>query len=328
MRRRTESANRGAQAVTKNCLHWITLALIIPVWITLVALLGAAPPSFSQTPGQTARVLDTPVTAVEGESWIHLLHRPFGETSMAKTWGLGPAPPGPGEVSPSWQLNLSPGYAGQIITLQGADLYRLNCQGCHGELGHGAPPEINSITGPVQATSVAATMERMRKTGQEMSRSDVSAIARESKALLLQRLRHGGQHMPQPSLSDAEIRALIPYLEQLSDVPGAQRNQIAVREPSFRVGEHIVKSTCHTCHGASGPNPNPGQILEGAIPPLSTLTTRMSLPEFVRKVTSGAPIVMGVPPSSYRGRMPVFAYLTQDEAAAVYLYLILYPPQP
>jgi mono/diheme cytochrome c family protein len=300
--------------VTGKCLHVIAL----------VAVLALAPSSFSQTPGTG----QASVTAVEGESWIQLLHRPFGETSMAKTWGLGPAPPGPGEDGPSWQLNLSPGYAGQIITLRGSDLYRLNCQGCHGELGHGAPPEINSINGPVQAASVAATMERMKKAGREMSRSDVTAIAKESKALLLLRLHHGGLHMPPPSLSEAEIRALIPYLEQLSDVPGAEGNQIAVKEPSFRVGEHIVKSTCHTCHGANGPNPNPGQILEGAIPPLSTLTTRMSLPEFVRKVTSGAPIVMGAPPAAYRGRMPVFAYLTQDEAAAAYLYLILYPPRP
>jgi len=26
--------------------------------------------------------------------------------------------------------------------------------------------------------------------------------------------------------------------------------------------------------------------------------------------------------------MPVFTYLTQDEAAAAYLYVLLYPPKP
>ena len=41
-----------------------------------------------------------------------------------------------------------------------------------------------------------------------------------------------------------------------------------------------MKSTCHICHNAVGPNPNPQQILEGAIPPLSTLTTRTSMPEY------------------------------------------------
>jgi hypothetical protein len=68
--------------------------------------------------------------------------------------------------------------------------------------------------------------------------------------------------------------------------------------------------------------------LEGAIPPLATLTTRVGLPDFVRKVTKGAPIIMGTPPTSYRGRMSVFVYLSQDEAAAAYLYLSRYPPRP
>jgi mono/diheme cytochrome c family protein len=273
--------------------------------------------------GQTDGVRDISVTAVEGESWIRHLNRSFNETSMGKTWELGPAP---GGENSSWQLKLSPFYATQTVTLHGSDLYRLSCRGCHGNLGYGAPPEINSIIGPVQSTSVAATMDRMKKSGREMSRSDVTAMAKESKVILLQRLHKGGESMPPPSLSDAEIRSLIPYLEQLSDVPGG-KNQIAVKESSYRVGEHIVKSTCHVCHSATGPNPNPQQILEGAIPPLSTLTTRASLSDFVRKVTSGAPIIMGTPPTPYRGRMPVFLYFSQDEAAAAYMYLALYAPQ-
>jgi mono/diheme cytochrome c family protein len=268
------------------------------------------------------------VTAVEGESWIRHLHRPFNEAAMGKTWALGPAGPVPGDAAASWQLDLSPGYDAQVITLHGSDLYRLNCRGCHGELGHGAPPEIGSIIGPVQATSVAVTMDRMKKAGREMSRFDATAMAKESKVLLLQRLHSGGQDMPPPNLSEAEIRSLVPYLEQLSDVPGAEKNRIAVKESSYRVGEHIVKSTCHICHSATGPNPSPDQILKGEIPPLSAVMRRVSLSEFVRKVTSGAPIVMGTPPASYRGRMPVFAYISQDEAAAAYLYLIRYPPQP
>ena len=114
----------------------------------------------------------------------------------------------------------------RIILLRGSDLYRLNCRGCHGEFGQGAPPEINSITGPVQATSVAATMDRMKKSGREISRSDVTAMAKESKIILLQRLHSGGQRMPPPTLSEPEIRSLVAYLEQLSEVPGAEKNQI------------------------------------------------------------------------------------------------------
>ena len=202
---------------------------------------------------------------------------------MGKTWELGPAPTEPGQIPPTWQLELTNGYASQTLTIHGSDLYRLNCRGCHGALGHGSPPEINAVTGPVQATSVTATMERMKQAGREMSRSDVSATAKESKILLLQRLHMGGLHMPPPTLSDAEIRSLIAYLEVLSDVPGAANRQIAVRESSYRIGEHIVKSTCHVCHSATGANPDPEQIYEGAIPPLSTLTDARQPPRFCQK---------------------------------------------
>jgi mono/diheme cytochrome c family protein len=267
------------------------------------------------------------VTAVSGESWIRHNHSTFSETSMGKTWDLGPSPSVSENGAAAWHVHLSSGYGTQTVSLHGSDMYRLNCQSCHGELGHGAPPEINSITGPVQATSSAATMARMSKAGRDMSRSEADALARDSKALLLKRLHLGGQHMPPPTLNEAEIRVLIPYLEHLSDVPGAQKNAV-VKESYYRVGEHIVKSICHICHSATGSNPDPGQVLEGAIPPLSTLTARVSLPEFVRKVTNGATIALGSPPAPFRGRMPVFPFLSQDEAAAAYEYLILYPPQP
>jgi mono/diheme cytochrome c family protein len=179
---------------------------------------------------------------------------------------------------------------------------------------------------------VAIVLERTKKTGQEMSRANATELARQAKVLLVQRLHKGGEAMPPfPQLNEVEIRSIMAYLEQLSEVPGAERNQVAVKETPTRVGEQIVKSTCHICHSAVGPNPDPQQIYDGAIPPLSSLTTRTSLPEFIRKVTVGAPIVMGAVPlsygDSYRGRMPVFHYLSQEDAADAYLYLTLYPPR-
>jgi len=277
---------------------------------------------------QTNATKHTSVTAVEGESWISHLHKRFGETSMGRTSDLGPTPLRPGEKAAPWQLNLSPGFPMSLVTLHGSDLFRLNCQGCHKQSGHGAPPEINSVIDPVRATSVAVITAEMKAAGREMSQSEIAAMAKEAKVMLLQRLHVGGEHMLPPVLSEAEIRSLVAYLEQLSGVPGAEKKQIAVKESSYHVGEHIVKSTCHVCHNATGPNPSPQQILEGAIPPLATLTTRVGLPDFVRKVTKGAPIIMGTPPTSYRGRMSVFVYLSQDEAAAAYLYLSRYPPRP
>ena len=292
--------------------------------ITLVVLFVLA----SSLLAQTNATKHTSVTAVEGESWISHLHKRFGETSMGRTSDLGPAPPRPGNEAPPWQLNLSPGFPVSPVTLNGADLFRLNCRGCHKESGHGAPPEINSVIDPVRATSVAVITAEMKAAGREMSQSEIAAMAKEAKVMLLQRLHVGGEHMLPPVLSEAEIRSLVAYLEQLSGVPGAEKKQLAVKESSYHVGEHIVKSTCHVCHNATGPNPSPQQILEGAIPPLATLTTRVGLPDFVRKVTKGAPIIMGTPPTSYRGRMSVFVYLSQDEAAAAYLYLSRYPPRP
>ena len=292
--------------------------------ITLVVLFVLV----SSLLAQTNATKHTSVTAVEGESWISHLHKRFGETSMGRTSDLGPAPPRPGNEAPPWQLNLSPGFPMSLVTLNGADLFRLNCQGCHKQSGHGAPPEINSVIDPVRATSVAVITAEMKAAGREMSQSEIAAMAKEAKVMLLQRLHVGGEHMLPPVLSETEIHSLVAYLEQLSGVPGAEKKQITVKESSYHVGEHIVKSTCHVCHNATGPNPSPQQILEGAIPPLATLTTRVGLPDFVRKVTKGAPIIMGTPPTSYRGRMSVFVYLSQDEAAAAYLYLSRYPPRP
>jgi mono/diheme cytochrome c family protein len=264
---------------------------------------------------------------VTGESWLQHLHRPFNETSMDKTGALGPA------MAESAQGSRNAGrptvvFVTQSVTLHGSDLYRLNCQGCHGENGQGAPPEINSVIDPVRATSVTLVMQRMKNTGMDISRTDAEQLAQQARAALLQRLRQGGESMPPfPHLNEAETKALVTYLEQLAGVPGAEHQKATVRESSVRVGEHILKSTCHTCHGAVGDNPTPEQILNGAIPPLETLPLRVGEAQFIRKVTHGAPILMGEPAMLYRGRMPVFYYLSAEEAADVYLYLTLYPPR-
>src|SRR6202795_2941125 len=126
----------------KNCLHLITL---VAVFVLASSLLG-----------QTTGTGDISVTAVRGESWILHVRRSFGETSMGKTWNLGPAPADPGTELPPWQLNRSPGFPTPIVTLHGSDLYRMTRQGCHKESGQGAPPEINSVIAPARAPSAVA----------------------------------------------------------------------------------------------------------------------------------------------------------------------------
>lgn len=272
--------------------------------------------------GQAAIRQDTASTAVTGESWLHHLHRSFDETSMGKTFRLGPPDPATDLAAPRLRSS-SMGAR----TLHGSDLYRLNCQGCHGESGLGAPPEIGSVIDPVRATSTALVAERMKKVGMVMSRQQTAELVSQSREALLKRLHQGGQDMPSfHYLSEAEIRSLVAYLKQLAGVPGAEKEQVAIQESHDRIGELIVKSTCHTCHGATGLNPTSAELFEGAIPPLSVLPVRVNRAQLARKVTSGAPVIMGGPSSVYRGRMPVFSYLSEDEAADIYKYLTRYPP--
>ncbi len=243
------------------------------------------------------------------------------------SWRLGPRPgtADSGSASPAITVD-APGN--HLSSLSGSDLYRLNCQGCHGADGRGAPPEINSVINPVRATSAALVLERMKSAGMDMSAADARNMAREANAALLQRLHSGGQNMPAFGyLTDAEIHSLIGYLKELADMPGAAKQEIAVRETSVRTGELIVKSTCHICHDATGLNPGSEDLLQGAIPPLSTFTTRTTEAGLIRKVTHGAPIAMGPLGTISGGRMPVFHYLTEDEAANVYFYLTQYPPE-
>ena len=269
------------------------------------------------------------VTPVTGESWLSHLHRALENTSMGKTGRLGPATIVLGRLAAE-QTNLKRvGFDTPqgSVTAQGSDLYRLNCRGCHGESGLGAPPEINSVIGATRATSPTMIMARMKERGLDTSRAQANELANQAKGTLLERLHKGGTDMPPfPHLSEPEIHAIFSYLRQLAEIPGAENQQVRVEEEPVRIGEHIVKSTCHVCHAAIGVNPTGDELLQGAIPPLSSLTTRVSLSEFERKVRHGAPIMMGTPLEPYRGRMPVFDYLSESEVADAYLYLRLYPP--
>lgn len=271
------------------------------------------------------------VTPVEGESWLEHLHRPFDETSMGKSSGVyGPAAPMPGDWPlPHPGLKLSNKFTGQSTKLSGSDLYRMKCQGCHGESGTGAPPEINSVLDPVRATSAKMYIERMKKVGMDVTMKDAAHLAKQAEGTLLVRLHTGGTDMPSPNpyLTDAEVRSLFAYLRQLAGIPGAEKQQVPIVEPPLRVGEHIVKSTCHICHASVGHNPNSQELMEGQIPPLDSLTSRLSVNEFITKVTVGAPVLEGSPAIPVRGHMPAFTYLAPDEAADVYLYLSLYPPR-
>lgn len=270
------------------------------------------------------------VTPIHGESWLKHIHRRFDQTSMGKSSGVyGPRAPMPSEWPPNSPPVSSGNLSSQNKTLSGVDLYRFKCQGCHGVFGVGAPPEIRSVIDPVRATSAKLYVERMKKVGMDVDLNSATPLARQARQAIMDRLHKGGTDMPppDPQLTDLEARSLLAYLRQLAGIPGAEKQQVRINEPPLRTGEHIVKNTCHICHDAVGPNPTPDEILRGEIPPLGTLTSRLTLNDFLTKVTAGRPVLEGPLAIPMRGHMPVFTYLNRDEVADVYLYLSAYPPQ-
>ena len=295
--------------------HYMILAVLIGNSLGAIGQAGNTRATLHENSG-----VPTPVS---GDSWLTHLNRPFNDTSMGKTGELGPASD---DMEPT-PATLDVALPTSATALSGADLYRMNCRGCHGAEGLGAPPEINSVINPVRATSAPLVIERMKSRGLDISPAAANELAGEAREALLKRLHQGGDKMPSFSyLTEPEIASILAYLKQLADMPGAAREQKTISESPGRVGELIVKSTCHICHDGAGPNPTREQLLQGAIPPLQTLTSRVNQAKFIRKVTHGSPIVMGEVPMLYRGRMPVFYYLTPQEAADAYLYLNYYPP--
>ncbi len=275
-------------------------------------LLRPAPPLHTQL-----------VTAVEGPSNFHRLGIVFGSSAMGRTDIWGPTPES--YEGPPVDFTNSETIARPAV-LGGVDIYRLSCEACHKADGNGAPPEIPAVIGPVQATSALLMESRMKERGHPITAVFARELASGSKKDLLDRLKNGGQMMPAFGyLTPGETHALTGYLDTLAGVPGNGKLS-HVTEPAARVGELLVKGTCHICHDATGAWPGPQELLEGSIPPIAGFTTKKALPEFIWKVRHGAPVVMGSLQLQYRGRMPVFDYLSDDEVASTYLYLMNYPP--
>ncbi|HXW07752.1 MAG TPA: c-type cytochrome, partial [Vicinamibacterales bacterium] len=260
------------------------------------------------------------VTAVSGPSWLHRLGVRAGESSLGRGAGsYGPAAQGQGAARGAVRLPI-----GQGVTITGADIYRFNCQPCHRSEGTGAPPEIKSVLNAVQGSSLALVREQLAAQGKTGNAAEQAAAAR---ADLYRRIQKGGQRMPAfEHLQRSDIDMLYAYLTELVHTPDAKA--LSSHTVSWvRLGEHLVKGTCHICHDAAGPKPSGQALLQGAVPPLSGFLSDRSVVEVVRKARSGAPIMMGEPPFPHRGRMPVFHYLRDEELAAAYMFLVAYPPQ-
>jgi len=69
----------------------------------------------------------------------------------------------------------------------------------------------------------------------------------------------------------------------MARVPGAERQQRDITEPAARVGELIVKGTCHICHDATGPDSRPTTVLSDVIPSLASIPRQKTLGQFAQR---------------------------------------------
>ena len=131
---------------------------------------------------------------------------------------------------------------------------------------------------------------------------------------------------PRGYLQDEDMQVLYGYLMQLAGTPHAAAHSSRVITWA-RLGELIVKGTCHICHDAVGPSPGGPALLAGSIPSLESMLRTKRIAEFVHKARNGEVVSLDDPVLRHRGRMPVFYYLHDEEAAAAYVYLATYPPR-
>jgi mono/diheme cytochrome c family protein len=291
---------------------------------TVIAGLAFGPSFFAygQTAGSRFGAPPTPgVTPVQGPSRLKRLGLSMDSSPMGQAGTWGPA-------SPGWQ-DPSPEETGDsVFVLSGRDLYRLSCQACHKPDGGGAPPDIPPLSTPVQATSAVMVREQMKARGFELPPEEVRQLTLQAQASLHERLLNGGEKMPAFGyLNGREIASLEAYLRELAGIPDSEQHQITVTERPARVGEILVKGTCHICHDATGPGVGHDMmaIMESKIPSLASLPHDLTSQEVLRKVREGLAFPI---PMMTRGRMPIFTYLTPDEVHAAYQYLAQYPPQP
>jgi mono/diheme cytochrome c family protein len=323
----------------------------------LAALPGFPHPEASAAAPDSGVVVVTPV---RGPSWLHHLSLQVADTRMGEMGGSGPAPetsrrePAVGSAVPGGfrgamhrflnYFNSDRAKADEAFNstfeLTGADLYRLNCRSCHGPEGRGAPPEISSLLDPVRGTTVAGIQQQMAAEGRTISGDLAKQLAARAEKGIRDLLRDGGGNMPPfRHLRGDEVDALLGYLDHLAGVPGGNRSGMLVPQSAARIGEHVVKGTCHICHDATGPGGRGMGMTSGTIPSLESFPRDYSLNGVIHQVESGSTRMMGMMGGGMMGggggagseagrAMPALPYFTQEEIAAAYFYLSEFPPEP
>ncbi len=330
----------------------------ILLMFSLLLLIGAgidrlfadeSPPRVSAAKGEQSEGLQPApeVTPVTGPSWLDHEGLEIEETDMGQMGGSG-RPPRSERREPEFpevrreptgmlerlveqffalfQSNREEAEAAleRSFQLTGADLYRLNCRSCHGPDGKGSPPEIKTLLDPVRGSSPALVMRRMEERGAPIERSFAEELAAEAEQSIRDRLVEGGEKMPPfRHIEGQEVDALLHHLKRLAGAPEEESRNLLVPQSVVRVGEHLVKGTCHICHEATGPGGGHMSMMRGIIPSLESFPQQKSPGEVFEKVRSGRSGMMMM----MRSRMPTMPYLTEAEVIAAYLYLATIPPR-
>jgi mono/diheme cytochrome c family protein len=312
--------SRRSQRENRMRVVWLIGFLVGGAFVGAEQAMPAAPlaPPLAAQAGTNAGT--DAVTPVEGPSALNRLGLTIEQTSIGSaSWVKGIAP----------STNAVAATSTRPRTFTGADIYRVSCQPCHTADGSGALPEVHSLLYPVQSASVTWVSDNARAAGRPVDAALIRRQASEAEAALRKRLRSGGHNMPSfAHLSSDEIDVLRPYLDQLAGIRGAARRQRQIAERPARVGELIVKGTCHICHDATSTTNTPATALNGVIPSLASIAEQKTQAQVAGKLREGGlvPLHAGGQPQR-QGRMPVLGYLSDADIASVYLYLIAYPPK-
>ena len=270
---------------------------------------------------QATKSTEPVVTPVTGSSWLNRKGIKYRDTSLGR--GAGRYGPGPDEPAPERKPLALP--LERSVRLTGADLYRLNCQACHRAEGTGAPPEVRSVLPAVQGSSFEAMRQKLRLDGTAGASAEARRQAIQAKRDLYVRIQHGGQKMPpREHLQESDLDMLYAYLTELASTPDAR--PLAAKTVNWeRLGEHVVKGTCHICHDAVGPSP--GQApLNGDIPSFKTLwRPRMSWTSSPRSAAGRRRLwatFRSTPEGGCRSSIT-----SPIRIAAAYVFLNTFPPQ-
>lgn len=278
----------------------VSLTAVLGILGSATVFAAGAREDARQAPAGDAHVISLQqanVTPVRGPSWLSRL----GFTVMATSYGR----------AGNWALKqgqetepITEKHKDDSFILTGRDLYRLSCRSCHGADASGVPSEIKSMRGMIRASDSAVGQRKL-----EMA------------------IGHPGHKLPSADhLNAVEMKALVAYLQEIAGVPGAAKRQVWIEEPAVRVGEHLVKGTCHTCHAAVGPGSGTKPIATPGVPPsLASLLQDRAVGEVIRKAHQGLPTPEE---GAQRGTMPILSFVTNDDLVAAYEYLAAFPPKP